>query len=107
MQKDEARGRGRLFSGGQGKAAQESEAPADNSLFSHGQIRLGQKEFYLDAKKAASEGKILLANAPTGVGKTAAALSAVSKPRFLKKEKWFFLQRGHPTTFRRCTKRGK
>ena len=91
MQKDEARGRGRLFSGGQGKAAQESEAPADNSLFSHGQIRLGQKEFYLDAKKAASEGKILLANAPTGVGKTAAALSAVLEAALPEKRKVVFL----------------
>ena len=40
-------------------------------------MRKGQREFYVDAKKAASEGKILLANAPTGIGKTAAVLSAI------------------------------
>jgi len=40
-------------------------------------MREGQREFYADAKEAAQNGKILLANAPTGSGKTAAALSAV------------------------------
>lgn len=45
-----------------------------STLFPHPQIRSGQLDFYNDAKTAASQGKILLANAPTGIGKTAASL---------------------------------
>jgi len=47
------------------------------SLFPMPAMRDGQREFYLDAKEAAEGGMVLLANAPTGIGKTAAALSAV------------------------------
>ena len=47
-----------------------------DSLFALPSMREGQKEFYLDARKAADEGLVLLANAPTGIGKTAAALCA-------------------------------
>ncbi len=54
----------------------ETKQGKECSLFSYGQIRIGQQEFYADATEAALDGKILLANAPTGVGKTAAALSA-------------------------------
>lgn len=50
--------------------------PPVGSLFPHGRMRRGQRDFYSDARQAAREGKVLLANAPTGIGKTAAALSA-------------------------------
>lgn len=39
----------------------------------------GQSEFCSDAMEAARDGKILLANAPTGIGKTSAALSILSQ----------------------------
>jgi DNA excision repair protein ERCC-2 len=39
-------------------------------------MREGQRDFHSDCREAAREGMILLANAPTGIGKTAAALSA-------------------------------
>ena len=48
----------------------------EESLFALDSMREGQREFYLDAVKAADEGLVLLANAPTGIGKTAAALCA-------------------------------
>jgi len=48
----------------------------DGSLFPHAEMRGGQRDFYADAKQAAREGKILFANAPTGIGKTAGSLSA-------------------------------
>jgi len=37
-------------------------------------MRDGQRDFYNDAREAADSGKILFANAPTGIGKTAASL---------------------------------
>ncbi len=61
------------------------------TLFSHDVLRDGQREFYEDAKIAASDGKILLANAPTGVGKTAAALSAALEAALPEKRKVVFL----------------
>ncbi len=45
-----------------------------NSLFPHPHMREGQRDFYNDARQAAGDGKILFANAPTGIGKTAASL---------------------------------
>ncbi|MCX6769756.1 MAG: ATP-dependent DNA helicase [Candidatus Micrarchaeota archaeon] len=53
----------------------EVQPPAD-SLFPHSGMRLGQLDFYNDSKKAVQDGKILFANAPTGIGKTAASLCA-------------------------------
>ena len=50
--------------------------PPQGSLFPHREMRRGQRDFYNDAKSAAAGGKILFANAPTGIGKTAAALCA-------------------------------
>lgn len=55
----------------------EAEGNPSGSLFPMAAMREGQREFYLDAKEAAEGGMVLLANAPTGIGKTAAALSAV------------------------------
>ncbi len=45
-------------------------------LFPFKKIREGQKQFYKDAKESTQSGNHLIAYAPTGIGKTAAALSA-------------------------------
>lgn len=47
--------------------------------FSH--IRKGQKEFLKDAEYALKNKEILMAHAPTGIGKTAAALTAAIKEK--------------------------
>ncbi|MFA5929854.1 MAG: hypothetical protein WC861_03140, partial [Candidatus Micrarchaeia archaeon] len=52
------------------------ELPPD-SLFPHMHMRSGQHGFYNDSRQAADEEKILFANAPTGIGKTAASLCGV------------------------------
>ena len=39
-------------------------------------IRKGQDQFYADAREALGQGGIIIAHAPTGIGKTAAALAA-------------------------------
>ncbi|OFV67383.1 MAG: DNA repair helicase [Candidatus Syntrophoarchaeum caldarius] len=46
------------------------------NLFPFPTIRSGQSEFLDDARRVISSGKHLLAHAPTGIGKTAAALAA-------------------------------
>ena len=46
-------------------------------MFSHPHMREGQRDFYNDAREAAENGKVLFANAPTGIGKTAASLCGV------------------------------
>ena len=51
-------------------------APPAGSLFPMETMRGGQAEFYFDAKSAAGRGRILLADAPTGIGKTAASIAA-------------------------------
>ena len=48
-----------------------------HALFPHAHIRGGQLDFYNDAREAALGGRILFANAPTGIGKTAASLCGV------------------------------
>lgn len=45
-------------------------------LFPFPAARRGQAEFLRDARECASEGKVLVAHAPTGLGKTAVALTA-------------------------------
>jgi len=45
-------------------------------LFPFDQIRPGQAEFYCDVREAVSEARHIVAYAPTGIGKTAASLSA-------------------------------
>lgn len=52
-----------------------ADEPAD-SLFPFPRVRDGQREFLADARVAVSEGRHLLAHAPTGIGKTAVALTA-------------------------------
>jgi DNA excision repair protein ERCC-2 len=54
-------------------------------------MREGQREFYLDALDAAENGKVLLANAPTGIGKTAAVLSAALESALPNGRKVLFL----------------
>ncbi len=49
------------------------------SIFPKDDMSLGQFEFYSDALETVRTGKILLANAPTGIGKTAAALSILQE----------------------------
>ncbi len=58
-------------------------------IFPYKNIRSGQKQFMEDSEHAFKEGKILLAHAPTGIGKTVAALTAVVKAA--DDEKIFFL----------------
>jgi len=52
-------------------------APADpdNPLFIHGRPRDGQREFMEDVRSAIASGTHLVAHAPTGIGKTSAALA--------------------------------
>jgi DNA excision repair protein ERCC-2 len=45
-------------------------------LFPFPSARRGQADFLLDARNCAAEGKVLVAHAPTGLGKTAVALTA-------------------------------
>ncbi len=58
-------------------------------LFPFKKIRDGQEQFLEDSKKAIEKKKTLLAQAPTGIGKTAAVLTAAVKARG--EEKIFFL----------------
>ncbi len=48
----------------------------DQDLFPYPSIRPGQRRFLEDAATAGREGRILLAHAPTGMGKTAVGLAA-------------------------------
>jgi len=49
------------------------------AIFAYDSMSEGQSEFCSDAIEAARDGKILLANAPTGKGKTSAALSILGE----------------------------
>jgi DNA excision repair protein ERCC-2 len=50
-----------------------------HDLFPFKEIRSGQREFLNDVQRTVEEGKILIAHAPTGIGKTAAALAPTLK----------------------------
>ncbi len=65
------------------------------SLFPHETIRQGQDELMQDIGKAFAERKILLANAPTGLGKTAAALSVAVEHAVKHNKRVFFLTNRH------------
>jgi DNA excision repair protein ERCC-2 len=54
-------------------------------------VRAGQAEFLVDARAAMSEGKHLLAHAPTGIGKTAVALTAALEVAFARDKVVLFL----------------
>lgn len=64
-------------------------------LFPHSNIRDGQKEFLDDVYKSVNEGKILLAHAPTGIGKTAAALGGMLDYALKNNKTIFFLTPKH------------
>ena len=49
----------------------------DFPLFPYDDIRGGQREFMADIRQAAIDGNVLLAQAPTGIGKTVATLSTL------------------------------
>jgi len=61
--------------GGGGQDMRSMQEKSDG-LFPFSKIRKGQREFLNDARQAIREGKHLLAHAPTGIGKTAVALTA-------------------------------
>lgn len=61
----------------------------EGAMFPFDTIRPGQNEFMNDVRRAAEEGKFLLANVPTGIGKTAASLSPAIEYA-LKNDKFVF-----------------
>lgn len=65
------------------------------AFFPHDQVRGGQDQLLLDVDQACSQGKILLAHAPTGLGKTASALAVAVKEALKQKKKIFFLTNRH------------
>ena len=64
-------------------------------LFPHKQIREGQHQLIVDSEKAIQEGKILLAHAPTGLGKTASAISVALQQAIEHDKVVFFLTNRH------------
>ena len=70
-------------------------SPTIAELFPHQQVREGQSDLIKDMDRAFTEKKILLAHAPTGLGKTASALSAALHHASLHKKTVFFLTNRH------------
>lgn len=66
-----------------------------SQFFPHETIRKGQDELTEDIEKAFSKNKILLAHAPTGLGKTASALSVALRHALEHKKTVFFLTNRH------------
>jgi DNA excision repair protein ERCC-2 len=64
-------------------------------LFPHDKVREGQKELIEDLTLALKTGKVLIAHAPTGLGKTASALSVALEKAIDEKKKIFFLTNRH------------
>ena len=64
-------------------------------FFPHDVIRSGQDELIKDIQTAFKEKKILLAHAPTGLGKTAGALSVAVEQALEHKKTIFFLTNRH------------
>ena len=64
-------------------------------FFPHKEVREGQSDFIIDLEDAFSNGKILLAHAPTGLGKTASALSVAVQYAIANDKKIFFLTNRH------------
>ena len=64
-------------------------------FFPHHTVRSGQSELIVDLEQTLTEGKTLLAHAPTGLGKTASALSVAVKHAIEKGKKIFFLTNRH------------
>ncbi len=68
---------------------------AENHYFPHEKIRGGQDELIKDLRQVFNDKKVLLAHAPTGLGKTASALSVALEVALEKKKKVFFLTNRH------------
>src|SRR3989338_8658751 len=64
-------------------------------LFPHAEMRDGQKELVNDFYTTLTQGKILLAHAPTGLGKTASALAVAIEVALQQKKRIFFLTNRH------------
>ena len=64
-------------------------------FFPHDTIRKGQKEMVDDVETTLNDGKILLAHAPTGLGKTASALSVALQHAIEHDKIIFFLTNRH------------
>ncbi len=60
-------------------------------LFPHPNMRDGQRRFARDVTRAVGQGKHLVANAPTGIGKTAAALAPALQAALEQEKVVFFL----------------
>ncbi len=52
---------------------------SERGIFPYKKVRPVQEQLMDDSRKAFNEGKIILANAPTGIGKTAAVLTAAAE----------------------------
>ncbi|PKP58308.1 MAG: hypothetical protein CVT88_07475, partial [Candidatus Altiarchaeales archaeon HGW-Altiarchaeales-1] len=74
---------------------QKSDISNSDILFPYSNIRDGQKEFLNDVNTAVNEGKILLAHAPTGIGKTAASLGGMLNYGLKNNKVIFFLTPKH------------
>ena len=57
------------------------------AFFPHDRVRVGQDQLLLDVQRACAEKKILIAHAPTGLGKTASALAIAAKEALEKNKK--------------------
>lgn len=64
-------------------------------LFPHDKIRLGQDQLIKDIEKALEGKRVILAHAPTGLGKTASALSVALSYALKENKKIFFLTNRH------------
>ena len=60
-------------------------------IFPYERIRDGQREFMEDMRAAAEHGKVMVAQAPTGIGKTVATLAVLLEYTMEKKKKLLFL----------------
>lgn len=63
--------------------------------FPYDEVRDGQKELIEDIAKTTNNNRIILANAPTGLGKTASAISVAISKALEEKKKVFFLTNRH------------
>ncbi len=70
-------------------------SPDVKEFFPYDQIRDGQKELINDVERTCKEQKILLAHAPTGLGKTVSSLAAILSYAIKEKKVVFFLTNRH------------
>ncbi|MDP3734604.1 MAG: ATP-dependent DNA helicase [Nanoarchaeota archaeon] len=64
-------------------------------LFPHDTVREGQNDLIDDLRRVVDSGKILIAHAPTGLGKTASALSVALEKALQQNKKVFFITNRH------------